>query len=350
MATRQGGGQPGRTMLALCAALACAACAPGSAPRGAQAAVAYVSSESGGIAVIDLDRLEITSTLDTGGKGPRGIAISADGRYLLAANKGTGDLTVIGTRDGQLVKRIPIGKNPEFVRVSGGQAVVTYEPGEPGKAGDDAPVPAQIAVIDLKDWRVTRAIPSGLETEGIEFSPDARLLLVTNEGDDTVSVYERASGRRLNLIKTPPGSRPRGIKVSPDGQRYIVTLESANAFLVLDAADYHILRTVPTRSGPYGAAFDRAGKRLFVAASRADTIQVFDADSDENIANIATGKRCWHFSFTPDDARLLIACGRSNAVYVVDARTYQPLREVAGVALSWGVVTYPKSPGTLDAP
>ncbi|MCP3021178.1 beta-propeller fold lactonase family protein [Cupriavidus basilensis] len=350
MATRQGNGQSGRIMLALCAALACAACAPGPAPRGAQAAKAYVSSESGGIAVIDLDRLDITSTLDTGGKGPRGIAISTDGRYLLAANKGTGDLTVIDTRDGQLAKRIPIGKNPEFVRVSGGQAFVTYEPGEPGKAGDDAPVPAQIAVIDLKDWRVTRAIPSGLETEGIEFSPDARLLLVTNEGDDTVSVYERASGRRLNLIKTPPGSRPRGIKVSPDGQRYIVTLESASAFLVLDAADYHILRTVPTRSGPYGAAFDRAGKRLFVAASRADTIQVFDAGSYENIANIATGKRCWHFSFTPDDTRLLIACGRSNAVYVVDARTYQPLREVAGVALSWGIVTYPKSPGTLDAP
>jgi YVTN family beta-propeller protein len=352
-------------MLALCAALACAACAPGWQTRGTQAATAYVSSESGGIVVIDLDRLEITRTLDTGGKGPRGIGISADGRYLFAANKVTGDLSVIDTRDGQLVKRIPIGKNPEFVRVSGGQAFVTYEPGErtapsggapaadagkPGKAGDDVPVPAEIAVIDLKDWRVTRAIPSGLETEGIEFSPDARLLLVTNEGDDTVSVYDRASGRRLDLLKTPPGSRPRGIKVSPDGLRYIVTLESANAFLVLDATDYRVLRTVPTRSGPYGVAFDRAGKRLFVAASRADTIQVFDAHSYENLANIATGKRCWHFSFTPDDARLLIACGRSNAVYVVDARTYQPLREVDGVALNWGIVTYPRSPGTLDAP
>lgn len=365
MATEKGYHRPGRTTLALCAALACAACAWRAQTPASQPATAYVSSETGGIAVIDLGRLEIARTLDTGGKGPRGIGISADGRYLLAANKGTSDLSVIDARDGQLVRRIPIGKNPEFVRVSGGQAFVTYEPGErngppgaepapeagkPAKAGDGAPVPAEIAVIDLKDWRVTRAIPSGLETEGIEFSPDARLLLVTNEGDDTVSVYERASGRRLNLLKTPPGSRPRGIKVSPDGRRYIVTLESANAFLVLDAADYRILRTVPTRAGPYGVAFDRAGERLFVAASRADTIQVFDAGSYENIANIATGKRCWHFSFTPDDARLLIACGRSNAVYVVDARSYQPLREIAGVALTWGIVTFPKSPGTLDAP
>ncbi|MGT2429539.1 YncE family protein [Cupriavidus basilensis] len=265
---KKGYRRPGRTTLALCAALACAACAWRAQTPASQPATAYVSSETGGIAVIDLGRLEIARTLDTGGKGPRGIGISADGRYLLAANKGTSDLSVIDTRDGQLVRRIPIGKNPEFVRVSGGQAFVTYEPGErngppgaepapaagkPAQARDGAPVPAEIAVIDLKDWRVTRAIPSGLETEGIEFSPDARLLLVTNEGDDTVSVYERASGRRLNLLKTPPGSRPRGIKVSPDGRRYIVTLESANAFLVLDAADYRVLRTVPTRAGPTGS-------------------------------------------------------------------------------------------------
>ncbi|MDF3838000.1 beta-propeller fold lactonase family protein [Cupriavidus basilensis] len=358
MAARWTGGKPGLAILACCAGLACAA-----VTTGLRAATAYVSSESGGIAVIDLDRLEVTRTLDPGGKGPRGLAISADGKYLLTANKATGDLSVIDTRDGQVLRRVPIGKNPEFVRVSGGQAFVTYEPGErtgaPGaapdapvqpKAGDDAPVPAEIAVIDLAQWRVTRAIPSGLETEGIEFSPDGRRLLVTNEGDDTISVYERASGRRVGLLKAPPGSRPRGIKVSPDGRRYIVTLESGNAFIVLDAGDYRILQTVPTRNGPYGVAFDRAGKRLFIAASRADTLQVFDANSYQNIADIPTGKRCWHFSFTPDDTRLLLACGRSNAVYVVDAQTYRPVRQFDGLALSWGVVTYPKSAGTLDAP
>ncbi|MCY0858229.1 beta-propeller fold lactonase family protein [Cupriavidus sp. D39] len=341
----------GVAMLALCVGLG--------GTVSLRAATAYVTSESGGVAVIDLDRLEVTRMLDPGGKGPRGLALTADGKYLLTANKATGDLSVIDTRDGQVIKRLPIGQNPEFVRVSGGQAFVTYEPGEragtagapkPSKAGDDAPAPAEIAVIDLAQWRIARAIPSGLETEGIEFSPDGRQLLVTNEGDDTISVYARASGQRIRLLNAPQGSRPRGIKVSPDGRRYIVTLESSNSFLVLDAADYRVLQTVPTRTGPYGVAFDRAGKRLFIAASRADTLQVFDANNYENIANIDIGKRCWHFSFTPDDARLLIACGRSNAVLVVDAQTYQPVRRLDGIALNWGIVTYPKSAGTLDAP
>ncbi|PMX97397.1 hypothetical protein, partial [Pseudomonas sp. GW460-13] len=85
-------------------------------------------------------------------------------------------------------------------------------------------------------------------------------------------VYENDSGRQVKLLPMPAGSRPRGIKASPDGNRYVVTLESANAFVVLDATNFRVLRTVPTRTGPYGVAFDRAGERLFVAASRADTL------------------------------------------------------------------------------
>lgn len=328
----------------------------------AGAATAYVSSEQAGIAVIDLDRLEVTHTWATGGKGARGLGISADGAHLLAANRDTGDLSVIDARSGKVLRRVPIGKNPEFVRVLGDEAFVTYEPAErprgpsasapsapPGKAEADAEPPAEIAVVDLRTWQVKRVIPSGRETEGIEFSPDGRLLLVTNEGDDTVTVYERASGKRLRLIRMPEGSRPRGIKISPDGRQYVVTLEETNALLVLDAGDYRVLRTVPTRKGPYGVAFDRAGKRLFVAASRADTLQVFDANTYESLADIAVGKRCWHFSFTPDDARLLVACGRSNTVYVLDAQNYQVVRQIEGIGLNWGVVSYPKSAGSIDA-
>lgn len=330
----------------------------------AGAAQAYVSTEGGGIAVIDLERMERLPGPSTAGKGPRGLALTTDGKFLLAANKETGDMSVIDVAAGKEVKRVPIGQNPEFVRVAGDQAFVTFEPGErpgppgkpaapakdAGKHDDDKPLPAEIAVLDLRTWRVTRTVRSGLETEGIEFSRDGRLMLVTNEGDDTVTVYDKASGRQLQQLHMPAGSRPRGIRASPDGSRYVVTLESANAFAVLAADDYRVLRTVPTRTGPYGVTFDRSGARLFVAASRADTLQVFDGQSYAPVADIAVGKRCWHFTFTPDDARLLVACGRSNAVQVFDARTYQPVQQIDGLPLAWGIVTYPKSIGTIDAP
>jgi len=350
-----------RTATSLAISLAALLATAVQGAHAAPAAQAYVTTEGGDIAVIDLDQLRATGRVPAGGKGPRGLGLTPDGKFLLAANKGTGDLTVIDLASGKVVRHVPIGENPEFVRVYGGQVFVTYEPSEhagpPGaspppkeKADEEKHEPAEIAVIDIKTWRITRRIKSGLETEGVEFSRDGRQILVTNEGDDTVTVYDRASGKRLKLLPMPQGSRPRGIKASPDGRRYVVTLESANSFVVLDAADLHTERTVTTKTGPYGVAFDRDGKRLFVAASRADTLQVFDGQSYDHLADIPVGKRCWHFSFTPDDSKLLVACGRSNAVMVFDAHDYKPLAQIDNLPLAWGIVTWPKSIGTIDSP
>ena len=183
--------------------------------------------------------------------------------------------------------------------------------------------------------------------------PDARegkLILVTNEADNTVTAHSIATGKLVKTVSTEKyGNRPRGIKVSPDGSRYVVTLEYGNSFLVLDK-NLKPLKAVPTGKTPYGVSFDREGKRLFVAASKDKLLQVFDAQTYEKLAEMPTGDRCWHFSFTPDDSRILLACGRSNDIHVFDARTYAPLKRITGKNLPWGIVTYPKSVGSLDAP
>lgn len=95
------------------------------------AAVAYVTSETNGVGVIDLDQMTLKKTIALGKDGPRGLSLTADGSKLLVANK-TGDLSVIDTSTDKVITRVKIGKNPEFVRVHRGFAYVTYEPGESG--------------------------------------------------------------------------------------------------------------------------------------------------------------------------------------------------------------------------
>jgi YVTN family beta-propeller protein len=337
---------------------------------------AYVTSEKAGVGVIDLDQMTLTKTFPVGADGPRGLSLNAQGTRLLVANKNTSDLAVIDTATGEVVQRVKIGKNPEYVRVHHGYAYVTYEPGEvggpppgasaggaagasgasvegaagkPGADDDDAnKPPAEIAIIDMKTWRVIRSVTSGHETEGIEFSRDGNTMLVANEGDDTLSVYRARTGALLRTVKLAAGGRPRGIKAAPDGKTYVVTLESLSKFVVLDAHDFHVIKTVDTRLGPYGVAFDPAGRRLFIAAARDKTLQVFDAHSYEHVTDVPVGQRCWHFSFTPDGAKLLVACGRSDAVYVLDAQSYQPLKQIGELPLAWGIVTYPRSDGSIE--
>ena len=233
--------------------------------------VAYVSNQEGGVTVIDLERMEKVREIDVGGRGPRGIGITDDGKYLITANKDTADGSIIDTRSDRVLHRIPIGKNPEFARVYGKRAYVTYEPGvEDGPPAPGQKVigpPAAIAVIDLERGVVERTLPSGQEAEGTEFSPDGKRMLVANEGDNTIAVYDTGSGERTETIDIEShGERPRGIKRSPDGRYYAVALEFSAKLLLLDS-DLQAIKTVPTGASPYGMAFDRDGKRLFVVVA-----------------------------------------------------------------------------------
>jgi len=325
---------------------------------------AYVSNQDGGVSVIDLNTMTSTTNIDVKAEGPRGLAVSEDGKLLIVATRENSSISIIDTASNEVLSQIPVGKNPEFVRVRGNFAYVSYEPsakgGPPPALGsaaaneaakedaDDDKEPARIGIIDLKLGKKVREIVGGPETEGIEFSKDGKQLVITNEADNTVTVHNLKTGKLLKTIKTHHyGDRPRGVKASPDGKTYLVTLEYGNKFMVMDK-NFKVLRTVDTGAAPYGIAYDRKGERIFVAANKAKTLEVYDAKTFEKVKDITTGNRCWHFSFTPDDKEILLACGKSDAVLVIDVEKLEVTKQIEDKKMPWGLVTYPKSMGSLD--
>lgn len=322
---------------------------------------AYVTSQDAGVSVIDLATMEVVKQFDVKAEGPRGIGITDDGKKLIVATRENESISVIDTATGEVLQQIAVGKNPEFVRISGNYAFISSEPsakgGPPPKPGDkakeeddddDDAEPARIAVVDLTKGEKIREIIGGPETEGIEFSADGKNLVITNEADNTVTVHNIENGNLVKTIHTHEyGDRPRGIKVSPDGNTYVATLEYGNKIMVLDK-DFNFVRTVETGETPYGITYDHTGKHIFVATNKAKALQVFDANTYEKIKDIPTGNRCWHFSFTPDDKQILLACGKSDAVFVIDAEKLEVTKQIEVKNMPWGLVTYPKSMGSLD--
>jgi YVTN family beta-propeller protein len=326
--------------------------------------IAYISNQDGGVSAIDLGTMETKGSMDIGAKGPRGIGITTDGKWLVTANKDDGNISVVDTATGKLVKHIAIGKNPEFVRVYGDIAYVTYEPaaksGPPPKPGskeakeekddDNDKIPGRIAIVDLKAGKVVSEIIGKPETEGVEFSKDGKLMIVTNESDNSITVHDMKTGKLLKSIAVAKyGERPRGIKTSPDGSLYVTTLEMSDKMLVLNDK-FEPIKEIATGKSPYGVSFDRDGKRIFVATNKEKALQVFDAKTFQKIKDIPTGERCWHFSFTPDDQHILLACGKSNEVVVIDTNKLEVTKRIADKEMPWGIVTYPKSMGSLDRP
>jgi DNA-binding beta-propeller fold protein YncE len=334
--------------------------APNKVPEDAPTNVAYVSEEEGGISVIDLSTLKVIRSLQPSDLDPRGIALTYDGKYLITSNKNTSDLAVITTSPLSLIKRLHVGESPEFIKINpaGDRLFATFEPsslgGPPGSTKadnhDERGPPAQIASFHIPDWQVGPLSTAEQETEGVEFSRDGKQMLVANESQDTIGVFDEATGKHIRDVDLKSyGIRPRGLKVSPQGDRYAVSMESSGTLLTLDL-NLQVIKSVPTGAKPYGVAFDRQGKRIFVSAAQTGKLQVFSADTLQLLAEAPTGKRCWHFTFTPDDSKILLACGRSNNIVVIDASSYKPLPPIEGFKMPWGIVTYPRSYGSLGLP
>ncbi|WP_370264192.1 cytochrome D1 domain-containing protein [Limnobacter sp.] len=327
--------------------------------------VFYVTHQNGPVTVYSLADYSKVGEINVG-EGGRGVGLSEDGKLLVVAVKETKDLAIIDTATREVVRRVPVGINPEFVRVLGNRAFVAYEPAskggpppKPGSAeakaiekereeGDE--LPAQVAIIDLATGEKVKEITAGFETEGIEFSGNGEHIIVTNEADENVSVHSIQTGEKIKQIDTREyGIRPRGIKRSPDGERFVVTLEYGNKLLILDK-DYNVIREAPTGEVPYGVTYTRDGSEIVVALARGKMIQVFDAQTLMLKREMPVGERCWHFSFTPDDTQLIVACGRSNNVLVLNYATGELVKEIPEGHMPWGVVVAPKSVGSLDMP
>ena len=333
--------------------------------NGSTAPLAYVTNQKGNITVIDLVSLEVVSEINADGKGPRGIGITSDGKTIVVANVDGGDITLIDRESGKINKNIEIGENPEFVRVVGNLAYISFEPaslgGPPPTPGseeaqkleadreEEDAEPAKIAVVNIDSGIVEKEIIGGMETEGIEVSPDQTKLIITNEADENITVHDLQTGELIKEISTRDyGHRPRGIKVSPDGSMYVGSVEYGNSLVVMNS-DFEIIKAIKTGEIPYGLSFNRDGSKLYVALAKGRAIQVFDTNSWEEVGRGETGERCWHFTFTTDDSKILVACGRSDEIVVLDVSDMSVLKRLTGFAMPWGIVAYPKSIGSLDS-
>jgi DNA-binding beta-propeller fold protein YncE len=321
----------------------------------------FASFSKGFVSVYQLEDMTKLFDIEVG-DGARGMGISDDGKTLAVAVKSAGELILIDVESRKITKRIPVGKNPEFVRVLNDKAFVAYEPSNqtpnPGadasqhkkkaKSDDDDATPARVSVIDLKSGKKTADIEAGIETEGIEFSADGQLLLVTNESDENVSIHDIASGKLVKKVDTKKhGLRPRGIKRSPDGNTFAVTLELSDKLLILNQK-FEVQDVITTGNVPYGVTYNSAGNEIYVALSKAKAIQVFDSKTYAVKRQISVAERCWHFTFNADESKIIAACGRSNNLVVSDSQTGKILQEIPSPGTPWGVITYPKSTGSLD--
>jgi YVTN family beta-propeller protein len=121
----------------------------------------------------------------------------------------------------------------------------------------------------------------------IAISEDDSLLVVVNNLDDSVSVFNVASDANTRVAQIEVGDEPRTVAISPDKQWAYVTNQGSGTVSVINLTTNQKEKDVPVGIEPYGIALTPDGTRGYVANSASNSVSVMEMPSNEVIATIA---------------------------------------------------------------
>jgi YVTN family beta-propeller protein len=199
---------------------------------------------------ISLKTLEIDDAYRVGAV-PKVVAVTPDGRFVLVANWCTWDLSVISTKAGREVRRIPMGEYPRGIAVSPkGDAAYVALMGE-----------SSLVRVDLKSW-ATSTIPIGRGPRALVIDPSGRRIYATLNHEGRVA---RLNLRTGGVTKVTTGELPRSLAMADDGKAiYVVNYESGT-ISKLRTSDLEVLQTEPACANPIGVTYDAPARRVWVA-------------------------------------------------------------------------------------
>jgi len=184
---------------------------------------------------------------------PKYVATTPSGRWVLATNWCSYDLSVVSAATMREVARIPIGAYPRGIAVSPDSryAYVAIMGG------------SSLAVVDLKTMRVVGSIYTGSNPRHVVVSPNGQFLYVTlNQPGDVVKILRRTQ-QVLGIIHT--GVDCRSLAISANGTTLYVVNYLSDTMSMVRASDLRILQTVPTGQHPVGITFDPVTGHVWVA-------------------------------------------------------------------------------------
>jgi YVTN family beta-propeller protein len=249
----------------------------------ADGTLAYVANlNSNSLSVIDTDIDKVVATVDAG-PSPRDVETTPDGRYVLVVNQSTNSVTVLDASNYSIVASIPVGTFPCAISIApdGSAAYVTNR------------LSNNVSIIDLATFQVTN-VPVGTFACDVMVSPDGHWAVVTNRLSGNITIIDTATKLAVATVST--GINPQGLAFSPDGARAYVT--NAASTSVIDMTSFTVLETIaniPSGTCAVAATMDwnQGDKgRVYVASNTTSgTVTVVDGATNSVIAVFSVGVR-----------------------------------------------------------
>jgi YVTN family beta-propeller protein len=201
---------------------------------------------------IDVPTLKIDRAARVGAV-PKYVAVTPDGRLVLATNWCTYDLSLVDATTCRELGRVRLGRFPRGIAVSpdSGMAFVALLGGR------------DIARVDLKTLKVTWMRGVGLSPRHLCLEASGRWLYASLNGEGRVAKIDPLKGKPVAYART--GRQPRSMSLSADGKSLFVVNYASNSMSRVRTADMKVTETVKTPGKPIGIAVDDKEKTVWVS-------------------------------------------------------------------------------------
>jgi YVTN family beta-propeller protein len=190
---------------------------------------------------------QIDWMLGTGQNGTHMVLLSRDRNHIFTANIGSDSITVIDQVSGPLgwsETAIPVGKGPEGIDISPDEKVLWAAHSRDGS----------VSIIDLATRKVVGTIDLGTKRSNrLKFTPDGKRVLISDLEAGDLAVLDASSRKEIKRMKL--GRNPEGILIAPDGSHAYVAVAGDNNVAIIDLKTLEVTGRISTGSGPDGMAW-----------------------------------------------------------------------------------------------
>lgn len=223
-----------------------------------------VTSEASRAVVLVTVASGALQAIPTNQDGTHLLALALDGRRLYTANIGSNSASMLDLERGALARTVTTLPRPEAIDLSPDGRELWIAP----QIAQGAP--GMITVLRAATLDSVATFPSGgVYPNRLRFTPDGRLVLVSNAASGTVQLFDARTRAPVAAIPFPrdtakapadggpmSGSAvPLGILISPDSRTAYVATAAHNEIAVVDIPGRRIVATLRTGDEPDGMAF-----------------------------------------------------------------------------------------------
>ncbi len=202
------------------------------------------------------------------------LAVDASTQRLYVAALENNTVEVIDLKSGRHARSVPGFREPQGIAVVPDGKLVAVANGQ----GEG------VQFIDAGDYRLTRAVRLGNDSDNVRYDLAAKRLFV-GFGGGALAAVSPADGKVLGEAKL--AGHPESFQLERSGSRIFVNVPAADQIAVVDRATMKVVATWPVVSAKsnFPMALDEANHRMFVGCRRPAKVLVYDTTSGKELTS-----------------------------------------------------------------